>query len=306
MGCLRGCVELARKAEEEQLLDSNRRAFLFKGASAVPVVAVAAGPTGTAAALLAPVLREVEIPVQGLHPDLVGLTIFQLSDVHLGTFIDVDQVERAVATVADRKPDLVVLTGDIADDYDKLPAALDAIAKLQPALGTFAIYGNHEVYRGRAEAKRIYDDKGVPLLRDSGTVLSRGAGQFYLGGTDDPASLGGDHRTFLANAVEKTMAACPDDITCRVLLSHRPEGFEAGQRHGASLTLSGHTHGGQVALLGRSIFEPLAPRAYLMGHYRGEGEYSSSHLFTSAGLGHWFPFRVGCPCEVTLLTLVAA
>ena len=65
------------------------------------------------------------------------------------------------------------------------------------------------------------------------------------------------------------------------------------------MTLSGHTHGGQVAVAGRSVFEPLLPRSYLLGHYQA-GE---SHLYTSAGLGHWLPFRLGCPCEGALITL---
>ena len=297
-----GALKWRASKQAQAVHDDKRRAFLFRGATTVPAMAAAAGPAGTLAAMLSPVVRQLAVPVTGLHPDLAGLRILQISDVHLGPFISVAQVERAVAAVKAMPPDLVVLTGDIADDYGKLGPALDIIATLAPPLGTFAILGNHEIFRGRAAAKAIYDRKGVPLLVNEGRTLSKGEGQLYLAGVDDPARLGGDHRTFLANAVRQAMEPCPDDVSCRLLLSHRPEGFEAGRKHGANLTLSGHTHGGQVGLFGRSLFEPIAPRSYLMGHYQSE----DSHLFTSAGLGHWFPFRIGCPCEVTLVTLLAA
>ena len=68
---------------------------------------------------------------------------------------------------------------------------------------------------------------------------------------------------------------------------------------GFNLMLSGHTHGGQIALAGRSIFEPFLPHLYLLGHY----QQGSAHLYTSADLGHWLPFQVNCPCEAVLIEL---
>jgi predicted MPP superfamily phosphohydrolase len=280
-------------------VDEGRRSFLRKAAGALPVSAAVAGPTGTAASMLAPVVREVQIPVDDLDPALDGLKILQLTDVHLGTFIDTDQVERAVEAARPHAPDLVVLTGDVADDYSKLPAALEHVASLEAPLGAFAIYGNHEVYRGRAEAARIYGESEVRLLCEEGVVLEHGAGRLWLCGADDPATLGREHRPFLVETVKRSLAACPDDVACRVLLSHRPEGFEEAARQGATLTLSGHTHGAQVAILGRSFFGWMLPNNYLLGLY----EKAGSHLYTSAGLGHWFPFRLNCPCEAALIVL---
>jgi hypothetical protein len=121
---------LARRRDERP--DPSRRAFLSKAAGVVPVAAVAAGPIGSAASLLPPVVRRVEIEVHDLPVAFDGLSVLQLTDVHLGTFIDVDQVERAIGAARAERPDLVVLTGDIADDYEKLGPALEVVSSLAP------------------------------------------------------------------------------------------------------------------------------------------------------------------------------
>lgn len=284
---------------DDENADPSRRAFLTKALGVVPVTTAATGPVGTAASMLPPVVRRVDIPVRGLPPALEGLSLLQLTDVHLGTFIDVDQVERAIEAAREHQPDIVVLTGDIADDFDKLPAALDVVASLNAPLGAYAIFGNHEIYRGRRRCLEIYESSPVKLLYEEGVVLERGGARLYLAGCDDPATLGTEHRAFLANTVRRSFQNCPPDVDVRVLLSHRPEGFEEAARLGVTLTLAGHTHGAQAALFGRSWLGWALPRNYLLGHYRN----AESHLYTSAGLGHWFPFRLNCPCEVALVTL---
>ena len=84
-----------------------------------------------------------------------------------------------------------------------------------------------------------------------------------------------------------------------ILMSHRPEGLNAAAALGIPLTLAGHTHGGQFGWFGRSIFEPWLPHRYLWGKYQKD----QSQLYTSAGVGHWFPFRLGCPPEAPIIVL---
>lgn len=294
-----GLGALAAKRRRDDVLDPRRRQFLQQAAGAVPVAAVATGPLGATAAMLNPVVRSIQIPVRGLPAGLSGLKILQLTDVHLGTFIDVEQVRVAVEKARPTEPHLVVLTGDIADDYTKLPAALEAVGSLGAPLGAFAIFGNHEIYRGRQECRDIYKGSPVRLLCEEGVLLEHQGEPLWLGGADDPATLGREHRPFLQRTVERALEGCPSHVKARILLSHRPEGFEEAARRGVTLTLSGHTHGAQAAFFGRSWLEWLMPNSYLLGHYqRGD-----SHLYTSAGLGHWLPFRLNCPCEVALIEL---
>lgn len=286
--------------------DPARRAFLGRGIGVLPAAAAFTGPVGTVAASARPKITDVEVRSASVPAALDGLRILQLSDVHLGPFIDAAQVRAVVEDVqargADAAPHLVVLTGDIVDDFELLPDAMKALRELVPPLGMYACIGNHEVYRGRDRAIALFEEGGARFLCDSGVLLEHNGARMWLGGADDPARLGGEHRPFLEQTVARCLEACPSDVTCRVVLSHRPEGFDAAARLGATLTLSGHTHGGQVALLGRSVFEGIVAMDYLLGIYR-RGE---STLYTTAGLGHWFPFRLNCPAEAALVTLRAA
>jgi uncharacterized protein len=284
-----------------RLPDPSRRAFLGRAVGVVPSAAALAGPTGAVAASATPLLRDVEVASAHVPPALDGLTILQLSDVHLGAFIDVQQVQAVVDAARPRRPDVIVLTGDIADDYELLPPAMAALRTLAPPLGIFASIGNHEVYRGRARGIALFEEGGARFLCDEGVLLEHKGERLWIGGADDPARLGGEHRPFLEKTVARCLERCPADVQCRIVLSHRPEGFDAAARLGATLTLAGHTHGAQMALFGRSLLEGIIPMDYLLGLYR-RGE---SALYTTAGLGHWFPFRLNCPAEAALVTLRA-
>jgi hypothetical protein len=87
-----------------------------------------------------------------------------------------------------------------------------------------------------------------------------------------------------------------------ILLAHHPHVFRHVAGKEVSLQLSGHTHGGQVGFFGHAVLEPVYP--YIRGHYRGPQD--GSQLFVSAGLGHWLPFRIGCPPEVVVIELCPA
>ena len=292
----------ARRNRSTGVPDPTKRALLVNTARAIPAASTLISPAGVQAAMKKPIIRPVQIPIQDLASDLVGLKILQLTDVHFGLHIDAEQFKYAAEAAREHNPDLVVLTGDIADDYSKLGPALDYLKDLAPPLGIFACIGNHEIYRGREEAEAIYRRKAIGYLCNDGVELKRGEASFWLAGADDPARLFRNRGAFYKKTIGKAMAQKPSTSDLSILLCHRPTGFDAAAQQGVDLTLSGHTHGGQMALGGRSIFEPFLPGKYLLGHYQRE----KSHLYTSPGLGHWLPFRLNCPCEGTLLELVAA
>jgi predicted MPP superfamily phosphohydrolase len=279
--------------------DPQRRAFLRGALTVVPASAAMTGPSGALSASMRPVLRHITIESHSVPKALDGLKILHISDVHLGTFIEVAQVEAVVEQAAAYKPDLVALTGDIADDFELLPAALAKLASLRTPLGMYGCIGNHEIHHGREEAAQLFREGGVHFLEGEGILVEHNGARLWIAGADDPAALGQEHRPFLEKTVAASLEKCADDVTCRVLLCHRPEGFEAAARRRVTLTLSGHTHGAQMAMFGRSLLEWVLPQSYLLGTYqRGD-----SALYTTAGLGHWFPFRFNCPCEAALVTL---
>lgn len=280
-----------------EMAGGERRRFLVGVLGAIPAGAALASPAGTVAAMADPRLRSLTIPVHDLPEGLNGLRILQLSDIHLGVWVDVKQVAKIMEAVRSDPPDLVVLTGDIADDYRKLGPALKLINRLEAPLGVFACIGNHEIYRGREAAIRIWREHGVTYLCDDGVRVTHRGAALWLCGSDDPTRLVGDKGPFLETSIERALSSCPQDIQTRILLCHRPEGFVSAAARGVTLTLSGHTHGGQIAIGGRSVLEMVHP--YMLGHYEQDG----SHLYTTAGLGHWFPFRLNCPCEAVVITL---
>ncbi len=288
--------------------DERRRQFLRGLSGAVPAVAASTGPVGAVAAGIRPVLTRVSIESQSVPPALDGLTILQLTDVHLGVFIHESQFQAVVDVLGEEgvRPDVIVLTGDIADDYSQLPGALKRLEALRAPLGTFACIGNHEIYRGRRKAEEIYAECGVTFLCNAGVVVEHRGARLWLAGADDPARGLDGPAAFLQRSVAAAVANCPDDVTCRVLMAHRPRSFETAAELGVTLTLSGHTHGAQMALFGRSVLEPIWPESFMLGHYRRVGPRGRSHLYTSAGLGHWMPFRLNCPCEAALVTLRTA
>jgi predicted MPP superfamily phosphohydrolase len=281
----------------------TRRQVVTAAAAAVPAVAVATALRGFAdgeADVSCPRLR---MGFAALPPALEGLTILHLSDLHLGAGRDLRDLERLLARVdaSGRLPDLVLLTGDVAEDLRQLAPALSLVAGLGARLGALACLGNHEYLRDIRRSRPIYERSRVPLLVDGGTLVRAGSTALYVAGIDDPVALHQNIRPALRRSVERAMRDAPAGVFS-VLLAHRPEAFDAAHDARASLTLSGHTHGGQIGFNGKSAFEPLWPDGYLWGAYRRGG----SRLYTTSGFGNWFPFRLGCPSEAPLIELVSA
>jgi hypothetical protein len=233
-----------------------------------------------------------------LPPQLHGLRILHLSDLHLGWFLTVRDLEAALARAAALQPDLILFTGDVADQLDQLAPALKFAEALAPRLGVFASIGNHEYYRGIRAVRRTYERVGTPLLLESGVTLEVDGARLRLSGADDPVNLRGDLSSFLAATVDRSLDGAPSDAF-HLLMCHRPTGFVPAAAQGVHLTLAGHTHGAQLGLRGRSLLEPLMRDAYLWGAY----QRGSSRLYTSAGFGHWFPFRLNCPTEAPIIVL---
>ena len=276
-------------------LSLARRRFLRLGAlSVVGAPVVAAGyALGIEPARLS--LERVRLPIAGLAPALQGLRIVQLSDVHLHPGQAPRLARRAVALANRLAPDLIVLTGDYtsdsADPLDRLAAELEA---LRSPLGAFACLGNHDVWYDAGRARRSLEDVGIRVLVNQGVIVRVGDAALYLAGLDDGWSGAPD----LAAA----LVGCPPGAAV-LLLAHEPDLAPRWAAEGrVTLQLAGHSHGGQVRLPG--IGAPLLPylgERYDLGLYR----VGEMWLYVSRGVGTTGPpLRLGCPPEVTEITLV--
>jgi predicted MPP superfamily phosphohydrolase len=289
------------KRRSDPSYSGERRRFIKQAAAIFPALAVPSGLAGVAESYAAISIPVKEIPVSGLPASLLGFKIAHLSDLHLGYYVHLDHLAGAIEKIKPYQPDLVVFTGDISDDLNLLPQVIEIVNSLTPRYGIYAGVGNHEYYRGITEVKRIFSKAPFPMLINQHINIDIGGVRLFLGGADDPRTLRRDYSAFLQNTIETTMRNAPQSAF-RLLMCHRPEGFNYSAVKGIDLVLAGHTHGSQIGLGGRSLLEPVFPEKYLWGIYRR----GKTTLYTSGGMGHWLPFRLGVPAEAPILVLTMA
>jgi predicted MPP superfamily phosphohydrolase len=286
-------------------VDLGRRRLL--GNAAVPLLAATTGMGGTMSSLRPFEVREEEVRIPDLPPALDGFRIGQITDVHVGLFIDAGHLAEAVEAMNAAGVDLQVMTGDLLDDLEQLDDVFAALGRCRARHGMIAVLGNHEIWRGEATIRAAYARTsaagGPRLLVDESTVIEHGGARIRVVGVDYPMVRGGHWRLppyvrdgLMRASAERAFAGAGEG-EIRLCLTHHPDFFPFAAERGTHLTLAGHTHGGQVALFGRPLFR--SAHDYMLGRYRR----GAAHLYVSGGTGHWFPFRLGVPAEVTVLTL---
>nr|MBN2277610.1 metallophosphoesterase [candidate division Zixibacteria bacterium] len=290
----------SRKKTATKLVDSNRRRVLKGLAAALPLAGMSAGGSGVIHAYGKTEIPRIAMKFKNLPPQMEGFKILHLSDSHLGIYKNLDDLEEILVKAEKYSPDLLLYTGDIADDLTILSDVLKLVDGLKTRFGKYASLGNHEYYRGIRDVIEIFDHSPIPLLRSSGVGINIDGATAYISGADDPRYMGKDNRDFLYQTIEEAVSGAPSD-SFKILMSHRPEGFDPAADLKIDLTLSGHTHGGQVGYAGQSFWTSFMPERYLWGKYTREG----GQMYLTSGIGHWFPFRLGCPTEAPLIVLTS-
>jgi uncharacterized protein len=328
-------VGLASAASVEQLRDPGRRYF-FRAATAAAGAAPFLGAMyGYAAERLNYQVRREEIPISNLNPALDGLSIVQISDIHLSGYMPRAQVRRAVDMANELGAHLAVVTGDfITSASDPLQDCIDEIRQLRTPMGTWGCNGNHEIY-ARVEdlAQSLFAQAGMKLLRGENAQLTFNGAQFNLIGVDyqrERTSAGHKKQT-LADVEQLVRRDMPN-----ILLSHNPNSFPRAAELGIELSLAGHTHGGQIQV--EILDHRLSPARFITDYIAGMYQrplfapsldtprYSSvdgyseaprvsrfpamvnptgmASLYVNRGLGTvGAPVRIGVPPEITLIVL---
>jgi predicted MPP superfamily phosphohydrolase len=281
-------IRLALRRRPAPPTDPSRRRLL---AAFAPPVAACVGVGVSLPGLSDFRVRRVRVPLPQLPPALHGMTIAHVSDVHYGKFTDADATDRLVDTVNGFGADLVLLTGDLIDlSLRDLPAALDAVRRLDRRQGLFMCEGNHDLIDDADEFRRRVRAAGVPLLLDEAeTVRVHGTPVQILGVRWRRRDRG--RRETARRVLERR-----DRRAFPILLSHHPHSFDYAD--GAALTLSGHTHGGMLMLN-----EKLGPGPVLYRYWSGLYTRGERALVVSNGVGNWFPVRTRAPAEVVHITL---
>jgi predicted MPP superfamily phosphohydrolase len=279
--------------------DPDRRAALLRLSNTAVLGLTGAGAAaGLVAARRRAAVVDVTVPIAGLPPELQGLTIAQLTDIHVGPTIKKGYIDAIVDAVNALDVDIVAVTGDVVDGkVDDLSPHTAPLGRLRARHGVYFCTGNHEYYSGALPWLDEFRRIGLrPLVNEHVVVQHNGravvvagvadytAGQFVPEHTSDP---------------RKALDGAPADAL-KLLLAHQPRSCVDAAACGYHLQLSGHTHGGQFFPW---MFMVPVQQPFVAGLDR----FQDMFVYTSRGTGYWGPpLRLGAPSEITRLTLVAA
>jgi predicted MPP superfamily phosphohydrolase len=311
-------------AHSDFVPDPSRRTF-FRTASVVAGAAPFLGVMyGYAGERLRYQVNRVEIPMANLPSELDGMSIVQISDIHLSSYMTRESVRRVVDMANDVGADLAVVTGDlITGVHDSVADCVDEVRQLHAPLGVYGCNGNHEIY-ARAEdlAERLFQQAGMKMLRRENVAIPFRGAQFNLIGVDYQRErlASGRKMQLLANVEPLVHSDMPN-----ILLSHNPNTFNRAAELGIELSLAGHTHGGQVQveILDVSISPARFITDYVAGLYHRPLSMPSepkrlgetiklmpnapkglSALYVNRGIGTvGAPVRLGAPPEITHIVL---
>ncbi len=267
-----------------------RAAAVPARAAAVSVALLLAG-VGLVQGHRPPAVERLEVPLANLPPELDGLRLVQLSDLHLGTLLNHSWLEARLRQVEALRPDVIVITGDLVDGNARhVEELVPLLQRLRAPLGVLAVTGNHEFYAGLDRSVEVLRSAGYRVLRDEHVEVAPG---LVVAGVDDLTArrqFGLPHRVLERALHRRPAGAC-------VLLSHTPWLVKEANQLGVQLMLSGHTHAGQIWPFGYLV---RLSYPYLAGLFPVGG----MTLYVSRGTGTWGPrLRLWERGEITLLTL---
>jgi predicted MPP superfamily phosphohydrolase len=274
---------------------ATRRQFLDMLTTVTPALLTGAGVAYSRTQLREFRIRPIGVALPGLPPELDGVRIALVSDLHVGTFTSGQTVKRVVEETSRLDTDLVLLPGDLINNaLADLSDALDAVSNMQSRNGAYLCIGNHDLIEDGAEFVRRVRARAVLLVNEFRVVPIRGQLVQLLG-----LPWNRDEDLIASSVRQLARQIAPGAFP--ILLAHHPHAFDAAAAVGIPLTVSGHTHGGQLMLSDAVGFGPLLYR-YWSGLYRKPAQNGAS-LVVSNGVGNWFPLRTGAPAEIIHLTL---
>jgi predicted MPP superfamily phosphohydrolase len=239
-----------------------------------------------------PVVKEIKLKVNTKTFNKKNFTIVQLSDLHLGTLMSENWLEKIVKITNSIDADIVVITGDLADGniFDK-KQILNKLRSLKSKFGVYIVPGNHEFYFGIEKFLEITKILGFKVLRNQSVVIDN---DIIVAGVDEITA-----KRF-NKGYGPDLGATFKDVDLNkfiILLSHQPDLFDEARKFGVDLQLSGHTHMGQIPpmdLIVKIFFK------YPFGLIKKDNSY----IYTTSGTGTWGPpMRLFTKSEIVKIVL---
>jgi hypothetical protein len=245
-------------------------------------------------------VRRLTLSIPNLPRPLDGMTIAHVSDIHVGRLTSGRVLREMVNTTNALRADLVLLTGDLINhDLSDLSEGIALVKRMEGRFGLWMIEGNHDLFENGEEFERRVKASGVPLLLNESAVANvRSHPVQFFGLRWMPGAARERDRVTSEWVRELMKQRQPEAFP--ILLAHHPHAFDAAAEARLPLTLSGHTHGGQLMFDSQHGFGPAMFR-YWSGLYRR----GNCQTVVSNGVGNWFPIRINAPAEIVHLTLRA-
>jgi len=287
--------------------DRSKRDFVANAARTLAGTSFGALAYGTYHENSATEISRVVLSYSGLHPDLCGFRIAQVTDIHAGPFMSFESIARTVSMANALRPDLIVLTGDYINNS---PAYVDGCVRLLDDLkanaGVFGVYGNHDYYTGIRCVREAFSKTSIFMLSNSQGSAKGLEGVLNIIGVEDPVS-GWATDAYFQDLAEISGLVASQKFS--LLLSHRPSIFKVCKNWNVELTLAGHTHGGQVIvpMVGeRGLSLAGLFMTYTHGLYESEKD-PEARMYVSRGIGTILaPIRLFCKPEIVEVTLTRA
>ena len=245
-------------------------------------------------------VRRVSLKVPAWRGEHAGLRVAVLTDLHVGSpHVGAEKLRRVVGLTNEERPDLVLILGDLViqdvagGEFVAPESIADELKSLRATHGVFAVLGNHDWWLDGARVRRALEGAGVTVLENDAARVEHNGRALWVAGVADLWTRDAD--------VPATLKRVQSDDDPVLLLTHNPDIFPEVPRR-VSLTLAGHTHGGQVnlPLLGRLVVPSRYGQRYAMGHVVED----SRHLYVGGGVGtSIIPVRFRVPPEVVMLTI---
>lgn len=299
--CVRGLVAWACRivspGRNGDLENPPRRQFLVN-TSNLAVLAVTGLMTGygLAEARRIPEVVDVDVPLENLPSGFDGFRILQITDLHVGVTIRRDYVKAVVDKANAQNPDMIVMTGDLADgSMMALRSETAPLSGLQANFGNYFVTGNHEYYSGVEPWLREVTSLGFIPLINSHRIIGRNGAEIVLAGVTDyrASRIVPKH----ASDPEAALVGAPEN-SFKIMLAHQPKSVFQAEVAGTDFLISGHTHGGQYFPWNYMV---SLDQPYVHGLHR----YGKTQVYVSRGTGYWGPpIRIGAPSEITVLRLV--
>ncbi len=239
-------------------------------------------------------LSQIDVELESLPATFDGFRLLFISDIHAGSFISPSTLEFTFQRLLATCPDVILLGGDlVTTSLREFVQHREAFTMLHAPMGVFAVLGNHDHYtKDPGGLRDMVEAAGIEMLHNRSVTLRHGDAEISLAGVDDLMSGHPDLEAALAGTRAPVL-----------LIAHNPDTAFDAARAGVALTLSGHTHGGQIRIPGL----PVLVRQSRFRLDEGRYQIGAMELVVSRGLGATgLPLRVACPPEAVLIRLKAA